>query len=91
MRWASFSAVSCSPRYEWWREGGKGGRGNYGGVWGGRGRKGKGGYPVEMDIDAAVGVEGGGFAMKGGDFAEEADGVVFEGFEVFGVDAGGGF
>lgn len=56
------------------------------------GLKGFGGaYAGKMDVDGAVGVDGGGFAAQGGDFAEDADGLVGEGLEVFGVDAGGGF
>lgn len=44
-----------------------------------------------MDVHGAVGVDGGGLAAEGGDFAEEADGLVGEGVEVLGVDAGGRF
>lgn len=44
-----------------------------------------------MDVHGAIGVDGGGLAAEGGDFAEEADGLVGEGVEVLGVDAGGCF
>lgn len=54
-------------------------------------RKAGGAYAVQVDGDGAVGVEGGGLAAQGGDFAEEADGLVGEGVEVLGVDAGGCF
>ena len=44
-----------------------------------------------MDVDGAVGVDGGGFAAQGSDFAEDTNGLVGEGLEVLGVDAGSGF
>jgi len=44
-----------------------------------------------VDVHGAIGVDGGGLAAEGGDFAEEADGLVGEGVEVLGVDAGGCF
>ena len=44
-----------------------------------------------MDIDAPVRVDCCGFSAQGDDFAEDADGLIGEGVEVFGVDAGGGF
>lgn len=48
-------------------------------------------YAGEVNVDGAAGFDGGGFAAEGRDFAEDADGLVGEGLEVFGIYAGGGF
>ena len=51
----------------------------------------RGAYAGQVHIDRATGFNGGGFTTKGGDFAQDADGLVGEGLEVFGVYTGGGF
>ena len=47
-------------------------------------------HSIQVRGDVAVGVEGGFFAAELDDFACYADGLVGEGVEVGGVDAGGG-
>ena len=59
--------------------------------WGEQGGQNRETYASQMHVDGATGFNGGGFAAQGGDFAEDTDGLVGEGLEVFGVYAGGGF
>lgn len=44
-----------------------------------------------MDVDRAVGFDGGGLAAEGHDFAEDADSLVRKIFQVCCVDTRGGF
>jgi len=48
-------------------------------------------YSVQVDVHGAIGVEGGGLAAEGGDFSEDAHGLVGEGVEILGVDTGSCF
>lgn len=47
--------------------------------------------PIQMQIYAPIRIDSSRLAAQRYDFAEDADGLIGEGFKVFGVNAGGGF
>ena len=61
-------------------------------MWAGvKGGRWNGTYPVEVDTDRAAGIQGCCLPMERRHFADDADGLVGELFEVLGVDSGSGF